>query len=53
VLPGLMVHGQDALGDPGIRSALVATRYRSHRSILPAGPRTAATASNRSLRAAS
>ena len=53
VLPRLMVHGHDALDDPDIRSALVATRYRSHRSILPAGPRTAAAASNRSLRAAS
>jgi len=53
VLPRLMVHGQAALGDPDIRSALAATRYRSHRSILPAGPQTAAAASNRSLRAAS
>jgi hypothetical protein len=53
VLPGLMVHGQAALDDPCIRSALAATRYRSRRFDLPAGPRTAAAASNRSLRAAS
>jgi len=35
VLPRLMVHGQAALGDPDVRNALVATRYRSHRSRLP------------------